>query len=518
VGVAGVLVLFVAIGALLVYGRPELPVIWLFVAAALLLVFYVSADPQGILDWLRGRQARYGANTSIMAAAFIGILILVNFLANQHSQLWDITSAHRFTLTKQTLDVLASLKQPVTMTAFYANSGQGNSGKKEAQQLLDQYTQHSTMVKVSFVDPDQQPGIAQEFNVRSYGAVVVQSGTQKQTVEFGAERDYTSAIIKVTSAKAIKLYFLTGHGEKDITDSADTGLQAFSDALKKIGFDNQTLNLTNGQQVPEDAAGIIIAAPQKDLQPEEVTALVTYLNRGGHVAVLMEAYPKADLSAILATWGVAIDNGIIVDAAQNLRNVAVIPGVQQYGPSAVTKNLQGLATFYQNATSLTLKTPAPAGVTVTPIIQTSVQSWESKSPDHSKLDFNAQTDQRGPLVMGVVVTKATNAAAVAGATPTPELASGPSLSKETRLMVVGNVNWVSNLYLRAATIGNQDLALAMANWIAEQDQQIDIPPPPTDDRTLLLTGTQTNLVLFGNFLFIPALVFLGGVYVWFRRR
>lgn len=523
IGAIGALLLFVALGVLLVESRFSSTVLWIAAAGVLMLVFFVSADPQRVLDSLGRRQARFGTNSAVMTVAFLGVLILLNFLSVKHSQLWDITASRRFTLSSQSIKVLDALKQPVTLTAFYASSGPGNSGKTDAQQLLDQYAQRSPKVTVKFVDPDQQPGIASQFNVRSYGTVVVQSGDKKQTVDFGTERDYTSAIIKVTSNVNAKIYFLTGHGERDLADSSDAGLQQFSDSLKKIGYDDASLDLTTGTAIPKDATGIVIAGPQKDLQPAEINALQQYLSKGGHVLALSEAYPKSNLSDLTKPWGMTFDSGIVLDLALNLQGRAAVPGMNRYPQSDLTKNLQGVATFYESSTAVVVDKTPPTGVQVTPILQTSAQSYESKNPDKSNLNFNQATDVRGPITLGAIATKPTaSATAAAGAsptaTPTPAPALGDTLSQQSRLAAIGDVTWLTNKYYQVAQIGNQDLALAAGNWIGEQDSLVNLPPPPTQDRSLFLTGGQGNLLLFTNFLFVPAIVFAAGVYMWYRRR
>jgi len=517
-GIAGILLLFVALGTLLVVAQFTSTVVGLFAAAALMIIFWISVEPEQILNWLRGRQARYGSNAAIMSAAFLGILIVVNFLASKHSQLWDVTASHRYTLSSQTLRVLSSLQAPVTMTAFYSESGQGNTGKKDAEQLLDQYAKHSPMIKVNFVDPDAQPGIAQQYNIRAYGSVVVQSQDKKQTVDFGTERDYTSAILKVISNQSAKLYFLTGHGERDLADTSDAGLQQFSDALKKVGNDTAPLTLGGNAKIPADASGIVIASPQKELLPEEVTAIRQYLDLGGHAMILSEAYPKVDVNPLVTSFGITVENGIVVDLVQYLQAVGqVAPGIVQYPSSAVTRNLQGVQTFYPNATGLTVKTPAPAGMQVQPILTTSTQSYLTRSEDRSNLKFNAQSDVRGPITIGVLATKPTAQEPSPGATPSPTPATtGTPVSKETRVIIVGDVAWLTNKYFRA--LGNQDLALSTANYVAEQDQLVDIPAPPAENRSLFLSASQANLVLFGNFLFVPIIVLLVGFYTWLRRR
>ncbi len=83
-------------------------------------------------------------------------------------------------------------------------------------------------------------------------------------------------------------------------------------------------------------------------------------------------------------------------------------------------------------------------------------------------------------------------------------------------MVVGSSSWVANGFLRFN--GNRDLFLNMMNWLSSDEDLISIRPKEPEDRRLNMTARQMSMVFYESVLFIPLLIVVAGVGVWWRRR
>ncbi|HEY5668521.1 MAG TPA: hypothetical protein VIS10_00910, partial [Anaerolineales bacterium] len=83
------------------------------------LAIFALLDPGRVRTALTGRQARYGSNALVMAVAFVGILVVVNYLGYKNSKRWDLTEDKQNTLATETLDTLANLPEPVEALGFY---------------------------------------------------------------------------------------------------------------------------------------------------------------------------------------------------------------------------------------------------------------------------------------------------------------------------------------------------------------------------------------------------------------
>ena len=84
-------------------------------------------------------------------------------------------------------------------------------------------------------------------------------------------------------------------------------------------------------------------------------------------------------------------------------------------------------------------------------------------------------------------------------------------------MLIGSPDLISNNSLQQVP-GNQTLFLNSANWVAEEDNLIDVRAPDTISRTVILTAPQMNLVAYSSFLFLPLAVLVAGAVVWWIRR
>jgi len=85
-----------------------------------------------------------------------------------------------------------------------------------------------------------------------------------------------------------------------------------------------------------------------------------------------------------------------------------------------------------------------------------------------------------------------------------------------RFVVVGSSSWIGNGGLQLS--GNRDLFLNMVNWLSSDEDLISIRPKDPEDRRLNMNQRQSNLMFFGSVIGIPALMFLAGFSVWWRRR
>ena len=72
--------------------------------------------------------------------------------------------------------------------------------------------------------------------------------TERVTTD--SEQDLTNALIKLLNPTERKVYFLSGHGEKDPANSERTGYSAIGDALKRDNYQFDKLVLAQTNEIP----------------------------------------------------------------------------------------------------------------------------------------------------------------------------------------------------------------------------------------------------------------------------
>lgn len=477
---------------------------------------YVLSQWREIVREFSGRNARYGGLAAASILVVLGILAAINYLAERHNKRWDLTAARQFTLSDQTKKIVQGLTEPVRMTVFDRTEGFDRFRPR-----LDEYQYLSKQIQVEYVDPEKRPSMAERLKENALGTVVMEYQGRVQRVSSDAEQDLTNALVKIVQGGEHKLYFVQGHGERDIAGGDGDGYGAIAGELKSDNFVAEALVLLQ-QDIPADAAAVVIAGPKSELLDPEITKLTAYLVKGGKVLVMLDPPQKAGapepatLIALLKEWGVEVGTNAVLDPMSQLRGAgADVPVAAQYPYHAITSTFQ-LLTAYPYSRSVKPVENVPAGRTATSFVLSGRNSWAESdlatltTKGEAQPQFDAG-DVQGPVSLAVAVS-----APVGGATPPPDPADAPASTPESRLVVVGDSDFASNSVL--GTGGNRDMFLNIVNWLAQQENMIAVRPRDPEDRRITVTSGQDTMIFYFAIVILPGLLFLSGLQAWWRRR
>ena len=487
-GVAGVLFI-----AARVWTRPE----------------QVRALPKKTRTLLLRRGTRYGTNAVVMSVAFVGILILLNYLGGRYHKVIDATDLKEYSLTPQSIQVLAEIDQPVTLVGFFPSD---SYQRTDFDRLLNQYLAHSNQLSYTVIDPDREPIKASQYKNAPHTGLLIQCGERTEVVYQPEEQDITSALLKVTRTEKKVIYFLTGHRERDIEGDADDGYSIVANSLREQNYELRTLNLAITTTVPSDAAVLVIAGPQTKLLPEEIARLREYLAQGGR-ALIMQDPPiqyqnqETGLNELLGMWKAQFDSGVIVDLPSSLLGSQFYPFVGSYHYSQITRDLGNLATFFPVACPVKQTEQDNTGtILFTSLADTSPQSWAEQDTSSTNVQFNEGVDTQGPLVL------------IAKIESTLRTETGEPIGTDikTRMVLVGDSDFASNGFVQS--LGNEVLFLNSINWLAEEESLIAIGPKSTLPRTVYLSRFQSTLILLVGVILIPVALLVIGIIVWWLRR
>lgn len=514
IGALGV-ALIVATFLLGLFGGIQRNILLLVAGIGIILIgFYIITRPRDqVRDASLGRTAIQGTNVIVAAIATIGILLAINYIAdNQFDQRLDVTANKAHTLSQQTISVLQSLKSPVQVTGFF--NPQTASQKNDAQNLLNDYVRQTSQLTVTYVDPDQNPTLSQKYDNALPGTLVFEAVGAKpprtEKVYTFDENSMTNAILKVTQTQQPAIYFSTGHGEF-ATDSTDqNGLSAIVDYLKQVNYKVQPLNLTTiSNTVPADTSAIVLAGPTKKFSADDEKILRNYMNNGGRILLLFDVNTDPGLSDLLKDWGLTLNNDLVLDPSQNYRGNAPIPVFGTFPNSPVTQDLAQLGVYLPGARSI--KSASVQTETPTALLTTTGDACAKT--DLAKLQQQQQQqiqceagDGKGPFVVGYSVESTAP--------------SGNNPNHPARLVIFGNASFATNGFMNNQdALGNQQMFGNAINWLAGQEQLIAIPARDPNLRPLsTLSGADINLIQWSSVALIPlAALAIGGI-LWWRRR
>jgi ABC-type uncharacterized transport system involved in gliding motility auxiliary subunit len=488
---------------------------WLIAGAALILV-HLLLRWEDVAGRLGRRQIKYGSNTLLIVLVVLGILGALNYLVARNGKRWDLTKNQRYSLSDQTRKVVSGLKQEVRITYF-----QRGREMARGQDRLKEYQALSDKLKVDYVDPVVSPAKAQLADVRGpWPILIVERGDKKERITSDSEQDLTNALIKITREGKKTVCLATGEGERSAEDTGDSGFSGAKAALGKSQYDVKDVLLLREKKVPSECTVLLVAGPEKDLLPEAVDAIRSFVRDGGKALLMVEpefknAYPNLD--ALVREWNVELGKDVIVDVSgmgQLFGAGELTPIASEYPYHEITRNFR-LMTLYHMARSAQAGKESKEGVTAQDLVQTSARSWaETDMKIGAALEFDEKKDKKGPVTLGTVVT-------FRKPTPPPSPSPSPGAEEppkppEGRAAVFGDSDWASNSLLGFQ--GNQDFFLNVVAWLAEDADMISIRPREPEDQRLFLTRQQQWNVGAFALAVVPGLFVVLGVLTWWRRR
>ena len=468
------------------------------VSALLCLITFVVAHFSGLKAFSARRSTRIGANSILMIFLFVAILMIVNFLAARHSIRWDLSENQNFSLAPQTYRVLRNLPREVTITVFTREKDPGYQAYKER---LDSYRQASSKISVEFVDPERQPKIAQQYGISRTDTAIFESAGQSVRVTAPSEVELTGALIRVSQDSKKRVLFLEGHGEPSLDDRERTGLFAAREILIKQGYDVGTLSLLKETAVPDHTAILVVAGPRRPVIAEEQERIHTYVEKGGHLLLLIDPDTQADLNPLLKRWGLGVGPGALVDLQDRLAQGDLTSLlVRTFTEHEITQDLSA-AVLFPLARHITFDEQAGSAWDYVPLARTSPNSWAETDLKGRVVNLDEKEDIKGPLPM---------AAALAPKVAPEEGKPRPAI------VVIGNSTFATNAFVNFP--GNSDFFLHTTGWLAEERNMMAITPKDSALRPFTPNPLEERTLLYLQVVLLPAAMLFSGIMVWRKRR
>jgi ABC-type uncharacterized transport system involved in gliding motility auxiliary subunit len=453
---------------------------------------------------LKARQTKYAAYAATYIAVILAVVVVANILASRYQKTWDLTANKQYTLSNESRKIVGELKHHATITYFNQSTrfGQGKD-------LLSEYASLSPKVSIQYVDPDKEPTVARAAGVTSVPTVTVTADGHTNTATAISEEGITGAFIRDIKNNTRTVCFVTGSGEHQIGDSSRDGLSDLGQVLKKDDYQTQSVDLLQNASVPAACTALVVAGPTGGYEQPEVSAIQTYVEKGGRAMFMLDPplqmgphsiSANSGLTSLLAGWGVTVKKDLVLDM-NPIGQIAGLgpqePLVTSYTSQPIVAGMRGTATAFPITRSLVVQdTPK---TTVKELFQSSASSLATTNLNSPRVNIKDPNNLRGPLTLAAAGTYNTGKSGSQG-----------------RFVVVGSSIWASNRFI--GFNGNSDLAANAINWLCSDEDLISIRPKPVEDRPLTMTAAQLDVVrIISQFVF-PFIVILGGVGVWWKRR
>ena len=551
-GVIGLIVgaaLLAFIGSLKLYGG-----IVIGIGAVLVLLVGLSYFSQVVAAFF-SRTGRYGVNTVIMTAAFFGLVALVNYVAFENHVRSDTTATNQFSLAQRTRDLLDGLDRPISVTAYYPDEIPSiemltRQGKVET--TLGEFARRSGNFTYQFIDPQKEADLARSQGITAYETLAVSAvGTDiidlvqpTDEVYSRLEQDLYTALLVATETQRKKVYFLSGHGERDITRAAEDGYAKIREGLEVDNYAVETWHWDpeiGDVSVPDDAALLVIAGPRGALPESHAEALSLFVagrNPDGEprrersrLMVLVEPDTHESFRGFLASWGIIVSSGYIRDEAGSQPNAPrtlrinnyTLPDRNEIG--RILRGLQGTPEFDEVRSALQAMTsivqprgvrlgetlmpgaaalvplPDPSGA-IRPIPLALTTPASSLIEDIERIE-PVEGDPPGPFAPAIYL-------------PISVPGEQGASNQIANVIVFGDSDFVSNENVNRGS--GAALFLNSANYLMGDYSLVSIRDREFVYREWNLDVNEKKFVQFSTWLLLPGLMGIMAVMVWWVRR
>jgi gliding-associated putative ABC transporter substrate-binding component GldG len=289
----------------------------------------------------------------------VAILVIINFISFKFFFRLDFTEDGRYTLSQATKDILHSLDEPVTITAYFTEDLPPDIAevRRDFKDLLVEYNSLSKgKVLYEFVNPNKdqeseqmafragvQPVIVntrerdESVQKKVFLGAVIQKGEEKEVIPFiqpGSAMEYTlsTSIKKLAVTNKPVIGIIQGHGEPS--------LQAMTQVVQSLSilYEVEPVDLDNARSGLDKYKALAIVAPKDTMNPAHFQLLDSYLANGGNLFIAMDrvdgnlqTLQGTPIETGLETWlsgkGLMVENNFVVD-----NNCGTVGVQQRQGP------------------------------------------------------------------------------------------------------------------------------------------------------------------------------------------
>jgi len=442
----------------------------------------------------------YRINSLVMLVLLVALATLLAWASTRYPLVIDWTRNGRHTLTEASIRVLDRMDGPISVVSY---AREQTDFRKAITLFIEKFQRVKPDLSFRFQNPDNVPDEIREQGISINGELMIHYQGRTQHLRQATESAFINALIRLSRSGETWLAFIEGHGERNPLGQANYDLGEWGKTLETRGYQIHSLNLSEVSAIPDNTSIVVLAGPRVPLLPGENDLLIQYLKKGGKLLWLVDPDEPAFTQPISDYLGLKIAKGTIIDVAGKLIGISD-PGITMitaslYGQHDAVKGF-GFTTLFPRATALSSSNNT--NWTSTPLLTTGTHTWLETGALDANSQFDAGSDQQGPLTIGLAFERSLDNSGITG--------------KQQRVIVIGDGDFVSNQFLGNA--GNLDLGLRFVQWLAEENNLVDIPARIATDTQLTISSVMIGVIGIFFLHVLPLVLVVTGLTLWWRRK
>ena len=475
-------------------------------------LFYVVINYAEVKEFSVEYSTRQWANTVLFVVCLLGVIIVIQMIANNHNRRFDLTPQKELTIAPITKKLLKEVSFPVTVRGFYREDERAS-----LKNLFELYALASNKFKYELFNLDRNPGLAKKYGVSAYGSAVVEVNGKLKNVTYPSEEKIINAILALTNPTPKVIYFFSGHGEYGLEGTLDeVSYGRLKEALETENYQIKKFLFVGGKPIPNDASVVVIGGPKTEFSQSDLNRLDEYWKRGGSVVLALDPGSEKEIKDYLKTYGIVLGDDIVIDPENYLTGKGpLVPIIPFYFTHPITEKFT-IPTIFPLVRSVT-RGPTKKEVVLSALARSSEQSWAATDVENvleGKYEYDPKRDQKGPITVAMAVeTKKEKSP------PEGKKDEENSPPKRGKMVVFGDADFLLNRYFEL--LGNKDLILNTVHWMTDEESLITIrkkKPSQEDMSPVFLSKIQSRMIFIGVVILQPVIILAIGMVVAWRRR
>jgi ABC-2 type transport system permease protein len=458
------------------------------------------------------------------------LILAIGLNASRYFLRIDLTENKAFTISRVSRELFRDIPDRVYITYYVSDKLKSlYPFPFQIEDLLYEYAAYSRgTIKVEVVDPVKSGSLNQaeslgvypqqieviEQDERSfaqiYTGIVIQYLDRYETIPVvsqveSLEYDLTSRVRKIVTEQERSIGILSGDASREIQTD-------FGSLVGSLSADFSVRPVERGEQIPEDL-DVLFVLGARDLESFDLFPIDQYIMQGGRVLFAVEGMDldlmrgivpqklkNTEILSMLDNYGVSVQQALVLDTyAKNFRIPRQIFGqimweVMEKYPfwitvagqfvskdNPITAHFQGLDLLWASPLQIVER----PGVKAEVLLQTTPEAWvEDKPPFETNpqraavLEFMPH-EHEGQFALGVALRGSFSSYFADREIPRREGeerdwdAVVPQ-SEETRLIVIGDADFASELYQYSGGDYNLSFLSNAAEWLSNSEDLLEI--------------------------------------------
>lgn len=301
---------------------------------------------------------------------------------------------------------------------------------------------------------------------------------------------------------------LTGNDERSANNGSDRGYEAITKGLNirasliNQGFNVVDIDINQADVIADSLTVLIVADPTIPFTAVQLLKINKFLAAGGNMLIAAEPGRQQILNPLLATLGVSVMEGTLLEESQNNE----LDFVQAFFTPAAAANklsvFEGAIVSVPGVAGLVYEEAGP--YKKLPILMSNPQlSWNKTGAFDlkDKIVFDPLKDKKAGYPVALALTRNVG-------------------KKEQRIMVLGDADFMSNAEVSRSTprVVNPNFVIKTMKWFSYGKYPVSNPRDKSIDTAIVVSRKQINLQKVVYLGVIPLIIGAMGAIILFRRK